>query len=279
MVASSSKRQSAFLLYYMATDTPSKIQNNQSLMERLFSAGSHFGFSKSRRHPTVIPYLFGNKNGTDIIDLEKTVLLIEKACEVLKEAGSEGKVVLFTGTKDEVSALVKSAADEVEAPYVVNRWIGGMLTNLQEIKKRLNRLASLTEESESGELERKYTKKERVVIGREIDKLTFNFAGIRDLDRTPRMMLVVDPRHDSIAVEEANYLGMEIVGIMSSDTDTTKVTYPVIMNDALQSSVELVLGELTKAYKEGKESYVPKPQANKGRTSPQRDRRSFDPRL
>ena len=258
----------------MASDT----QENQSLIERLFSAGSHFGFSKSRRHPTVIPYLFGNKNGTDIIDLEKTAKLIEKACDVLKKAGSEGKVVLFVGTKDEVSKLVKDAADSAESPYAVNRWIGGMLTNFSEIKKRIDRLASLTEESESGELERKYTKKERVVIGREIEKLTFNFGGIKSLDQTPRMMLVIDPRHDYIAVEEANYLGMEIIGIMSSDTDTTKVTYPVIMNDALQSSVELVLGELTNAYKEGKEAYVPKPQVRTARIPASRERRTFDSR-
>lgn len=231
---------------------------NKSLVERMFAAGSHFGFSKSRRHPTVKPYLFGNKQGTDIFDLEKTAVLVEEAKAVLKEAGKEGKKVLFVATKDEVSKLVKAEAERAEMPYVTNRWIGGMLTNFSEIKKRLARLDILTKEGESGELERKYTKKERVVIGRELSKLTHNFGGIQTLDRTPQMMLVVDPRHDHIAVREANDLNLPIVSIMSSDNKLSSVTHPVLVNDALQSSVSLVLKELTDAYLAGKAEYVPK---------------------
>jgi len=231
---------------------------NQNLIERLFTAGAHFGFSKSRRHPTMKPFLFGNKQGTDIFDLEKTAVLLEEAKVALKEAGSNGKKVVFVGTKDEVSIAVKACAEKVEAPYVVNRWIGGMLTNFSEIKKRINRLIQLTEEGESGELERKYTKKERVVIGREAEKLSFNFGGIKTLDRTPDMMLVVDPRHDHIAVTEAKEKGIPVVAIMSSDNNVSVAKYPVIVNDTLQASVNLALDELTAAYAEGAATYVPK---------------------
>lgn len=239
----------------MSTNT----DNNQTLIEKLFSVGAHFGFTKSRRHPTITPYIFTNKQGTDIFDLEKTAALLEEAKVTLKEAGANGKTVLYVGTKDEVSKLVQKYAEEVEMPYVVNRWIGGVLTNFSEIKKRITRLKNLLAERESGELERKYIKKERVIIGREIDKLTFNFGGVSTLEKIPQLMVVVDPRHDSIAVQEANDLNIPVIAIMSSDCDVKKVTKPVIVNDALTASVDLTLGELTAAYAEGRTTYVPAP--------------------
>ena len=244
----------------MSTET----QNNQSLIERLFTAGAHFGFSKSRRHPTIKPYLFANKQGTDIFDLEKVADLIAEAKAALNEAGKEGKTVLFVSTKDETSKLVKAAAEKTEMPFVTNRWIGGMLTNFSEIKKRIDRLQKLTIEGESGELERKYTKKERVVIGREIEKLNFNFGGVKTLEKNPHMMVVVDPRHDHIAVTEAGEVSMPVIGVMSSDNDTSLVKYPVVVNDALQSSVSLVLDELVAAFMDGKSQYVPKPVERSG---------------
>lgn len=230
-----------------------------SLIDRLFEAGSHFGFKKARRHPTVTQYLYTTKNGNDIFDLEKSIDLITNAKEVLKEAGLHGKTVLFVGTKDESSPIVKAAAEKTESPYATNRWIGGMLTNFSEIKKRINRLETLTNEKESGELERKYTKKERVVIGREMDKLSFNFFGISKMQKLPDFMLVVDPRHDSIAVAEAQERNIPVMAVMSSDCDANKVRFPVVVNDSLQTSVSLVVHELADAYAEGKSAYVPKP--------------------
>ncbi len=235
------------------------MSDNKNLIERLFKAGSHFGFTKSRRHPTVVPYIFANKQGTDIFDLEKTSVLLEEAKETLKETGSLGKTVLFVGTKDEVSKLVKDYAEKAESPYVVNRWIGGLLTNFSEIRKRIARLKDLISERESGELDRKYTKKERVVIGREVDKLTHNFGGVSTLDRTPALMVVVDPRHDVIAATEARDLKIPVIGIMSSDCNLNSVTKPVVVNDSLTTSVDLALAELVEAYLEGKAAYVPAP--------------------
>jgi small subunit ribosomal protein S2 len=232
--------------------------SDKNLVSRLFEAGAHFGFKKARRHPTIAPYLYTTKDGSDVIDLAKTSEAIIKAKEILKEAGSMGKTVLFVGTKDEVSKIVKAAAEKADAPYVTNRWIGGMLTNFSEIKKRINRLETLTNEKLTGELDRKYTKKERVVIGREATKLEFNFFGISKMTKMPDMMLVVDPRHDSIAVAEANEKNVPVMAIMSTDCDASKIAYPIVANDALQSSVSLIVDELATAYAEGKAAYVPK---------------------
>lgn len=232
-------------------------ETKQNLIERLFSAGAHFGFGKSRRHPTVTPYLYGTKQGTDIFDLEKTSELIINAQAVLEAAGRKGDTVLFVGTKDEVSQLVRTTAESVDMPYVSNRWIGGMLTNFSEIKKRIARLLELTQQGESGELERKYTKKERVMIGREMEKLAFNFGGVKAMERMPQLMVIVDPRHDIIAVREAIELGIPTIAITSSDGNLKDITYPIVVNDALRSSVTLTLKELTDAYAKGRSEFVP----------------------
>ena len=237
----------------MSTNT-----ETNSFIDRLFAAGAHFGFKKSRRHPTVAPYLYGTKDGNDIFDLEQTTALLAQAKQALTEAGTHGKTVLFVGTKDEVSHLVRETAERLGAPYVTNRWIGGMLTNFAEIKKRIARLDTLQQEQASGELERKYTKKERVVIGREIEKLQFNFAGLSSLEKLPQLLVVVDPRHDAIAVEEATSQGIPVVAIMSSDCDASLVQYPVVGNDTLQSSVRLLLSELAAAYETGRAAHTPR---------------------
>lgn len=249
-------------------------QKNSALIERLFSAGAHFGFTKSRRHPTVTPFIFGNKLGTDIIDLEQSAQLLEDAKIAMKEAGEKGQTVWFVGTKDEVSKIVLHFAKKADMPYVVNRWIGGMLTNFSEIRKRLERYKLLTAERESGELERKYIKKERVVIGREVDKLEFNFGGIQKIDRNPHMLVVVDPRYDSIAVQEATDMKIPVIAIMSSDCDVSKVTKPVVLNDALEASVTLALDELTSAFLEGRKSFTPAPMRPVVRT----EARAYTPR-
>jgi small subunit ribosomal protein S2 len=234
-----------------------KQTDGKTLIERLFNVGAHFGFAKSRRHPSTAQYIFGNKQGTDIIDLEKTIALLDTAKAVMHEAGKNGKTVLFVGTKKEITVAVERAAKSIEMPFVVNRWVGGMLTNFTEIKKRIQRLNDLTAQGISGELERKYTKKERVMIGRELAKLTVNFSGIQKMDRHPHLMLVVDTRHDSIAVSEARELKIPTIAIANSDTNIHLINHPIIANDGLQLSVALILEELTTAYEAGKAEFVP----------------------
>jgi small subunit ribosomal protein S2 len=235
--------------------------NNSSLIERLFGVGAHFGFKKSRRHPSVTPFLYGTKEGNDIFNLEQTSELISGAKAALKEAAANGKTILFVGTKTEVVDIVKASAVKAEMPYVVNRWIGGMITNLPEIRKRINRMEELVREQESGELERKYTKKERLLLSRDLTKLNHNFFGISKITKAPDIMVVVDPRHDAIAIKEAKQLNVPIIAIMSSDCNVAEVTHPVLVNDALQGSVKLVLDEFVAAIAEGKAAYVPKPVA------------------
>lgn len=252
--------------------------NNQSLIERLFGVGAHFGFKKSRRHPSVTPYLFGTKEGNDIFNLEQTSALITDTKAMLKEAAANGKVILFVGTKTEVVELVKAAATKVEMPYVVNRWIGGMITNLSEIKKRIFRMEELVREEASGELERKYTKKERLLLSRELTKLNHNFFGISKMTKAPDFIVVVDTRHDVIAVDEAKQMKVPVIGIMSSDCNAKGVEYPVLVNDALQGSVKLVLDEFTAAIAEGKAMYVPKPVAPRTPSAPRAEYRPRTPR-
>ena len=236
--------------------------------ERLFQAGAHFGFTKRRRHPTVAPYLYGQKDGNDIIDLEKTAVQIDAAAARISEAAKQGKTILYVGTKDEIKQLVQKTAEQVTSPYVVNRWIGGMLTNFSEIKKRIGRLNELEADLASGNLEKKYTKKERVVLGRSLSKLQFNFGGMQTLSRVPDLLVVVDTRHDSIAIEEARMMKIPTIGIMGSDSNVNLVDQAIVVNDALQSSVSLVLAELAQAHMAGAAAFTPAPaaQATRNRT-------------
>lgn len=242
--------------------------SDKNLVSRLFEAGSHFGFKKARRHPTVTNYLYTTKDGSDVIDLSKTEESLKAAKETIKEAGKNGKVVMFVGTKDEASKIVKEAAEKAEVAYVTNRWIGGLLTNWAEMKKRINRLDVLTQEKVSGEAERKYTKKERVVIGREADKLEFNFGGVATMPKLPELMVVVDPRHDHIAVTEAKEKNVPVMALLGTDSDASLITYPIVANDSLTSSVSLVMSELVAAYSEGKSAFVPKEVAEKPARAP-----------
>jgi small subunit ribosomal protein S2 len=251
----------------MNTDTHNGETKEVPLIERLFGTGAHFGFAKSRRHPTAAPYIFGNKQGTDIIDLEATIESLEKAKTFLKEAGKQGKAILFVGTKEETAETLKGHAEAIDAPIVVNRWVGGMLTNFSEIKKRIARLGELTQKGESGELERKYTKKELVLLGRELNKLSHNFDGIKDMERLPQALVVVDPRHNSIAIKEANALSIPVVGIANSDANMNLLAHPIVVNDGMRASVSIILEELVSAYEEGKTEFVepPKKDDRRGR--------------
>lgn len=243
-------------------NTETSTSKTNTTIDRLFQVGAHFGFTKRRRHPTVVPYLYGTKDGNDIFDLTQTAEQLEQAASLIEEYAKLGKTIMYVGTKTEIKDVVESSANTVGAPYVVNRWIGGTLTNFSEIKKRLKRLNDLEAEQAAGTLDRKYTKRERVMIGREMTRLRFNFGGMQKMERLPDLMVVVDPRHETIAVEEATLLGIPTVGIMSSDGNVQSVTHPVIMNDALNACVSLALEEFTSAHQRGVSAYTPAPAAS-----------------
>lgn len=227
-----------------------KTQDNNSLIDELFKAGAHFGFVKARRHPSAKPFIFGQKNNLEIFDLEKTSEELLKALKFIEEKGKEGLMVLFVGGKSEAREAVKLAGLELGMPYVSGRWIGGTLTNWSEIKKRLHRLEELTTQRERGELG-KYTKKERLLIDREIDKLTIYFGGISAMKALPKLMIVVDPKKENIAVSEAKRMKIPVIAIAGSDTNLYEADYAIPANDSSRETISLIMKKLVEAYKVG----------------------------
>jgi small subunit ribosomal protein S2 len=229
---------------------------DSSLVEALFKVGAHFGFSRSRRHATMKPLVYGSKNRTDILDLTKTAPLMEAALAFVRALGATGKTVLFVGGKPETKEYVKTAAEGLKMPYVSGRWLGGTLTNFPEIQKRVKRMQELTGDREAGTLAKKYTKKERLMIDREITRLEEKFFGIATMEKLPDVLLIVDTRYESIAVAEAAELGIPVVGIMNSDCDLSQVAYPIVGNDASQDAVKFFLDSVVEAYREGMKGAV-----------------------
>lgn len=233
------------------TTAPAHDAANKDTAERIFQAGAHFGYVRSRRHPSVQPFIFGQKQRIDVFDLEKTGAAFEKARQYAHTLGAEGKTLLLVGGKPEAQAVIVAAAEGAELPYVIGRWIGGTLTNFAEIRKRMERMLSLISQREKGELI-KYTKHERLLIDREIAKLETMFGGLRGLhDRLPDALFVVDTKHEHIAVKEAQKLGIPVIGLMNTDCDLTDAAYPIPANDSAQKSISFFVNEIVKAYTEG----------------------------
>ncbi len=219
-------------------------------VERMFKAGAHFGFSKSRRHPSAKPLIFGVKNKVEIFDLEKTKTYLEKAKAFVKEIAEKGGMMLFVGSKHEALEAVRASATSLNMPFVAGRWIGGTFTNFPQIRKRVERLEMLTSQREKGELT-KYTKKERLLIDREIDSLNRFFSGIIPMKEMPKAVFVVDSKHEKIAVTEAHKVKIPVIAIAGSDCDLAEVDYPIPGNDASRGSVAFFLSEIVAAYKQG----------------------------
>jgi small subunit ribosomal protein S2 len=228
-----------------------KINNDR--VEQMFQVGAHFGYSKTRRHASVSPYIFGVKNRVEIINLEKTDDLLEKAIVFLATLAKEGKQVLFVGGKNEARGSLKIAAESAGLPFVDGRWIGGTLTNYGEIKKRLNKLEDLVKQKDRGELT-KYTKKERLMIDREIANLERFFSGISSMKDLPKALVVVDPRKEIIAVTEAQKMNIPVIALCGTDCDIKTINYPIVANDSSVSSINFFVTELARAYQKGKVS-------------------------
>jgi small subunit ribosomal protein S2 len=235
--------------------------NTQSYLDRMFAVGAHFGYSRSRRHPSTTKYIYGSKDTVEIIDLEKTAALLEDAKAFVKSLASSGKLVLFVAGKEEARQSILAGAEQLSMPYVAGRWIGGTLTNISEIRKRLERLELLRTQREKGELS-KYTKKERLLIDREIIALEGRFGGLLPLrEGFPSALFIVDPRHDHIAATEARDLGIPTIALGSTDCDMSEITYPILGNDATRASIALFVHEIVKAYQDGKMTKAETPAA------------------
>jgi small subunit ribosomal protein S2 len=234
-------------------------KNKDSMIEAMFKVGAHFGLAKARRHPSTKPYVFGIKNNIEIFDLEKTHEALEKAKAFVASVAASGKQAIFVAGKSEAISAVKAAAGKIGQPVVGGRWIGGTLTNFVQIRKRIEKYENRLKEKEKGELA-KYTKKERLLIDREIAKFEVMFGGIVSMREKPGVMIVVDPKKEAIAVEEARQTGVPVVAIASTDCDLSKVNFAIPANDSSASSAVFFLDELARAYSEAK---ALKPEAKK----------------
>ncbi|MFA6524338.1 MAG: 30S ribosomal protein S2 [Candidatus Paceibacterota bacterium] len=230
-----------------------KVENNDVTVEQLFNAGAHYGYSKTRRHPSVSSFIYTTKNKTDIIDIEKTKIMLDEAMEFIKSIGSQNKTVLFVGTKPEAKEVIKGMAESLNMPYVSERWIGGTLSNFTEIKKRINELEKYNKESTTGELE-KYTKKERVVMAKKMEKLARYYTGLLSLKKAPDAIYIVDAKAEHIAATEARKSNVPVVALVNSDSNIKGIDYPVVCNDAAIPSIRIFTDSIVKAYKMGQMS-------------------------
>ena len=225
----------------------------------LFAVGAHFGYSPSRRHPSVAKYLFGVKGGTELFDLEKTAACLEGALGVVKTLAESRKTILFVGSKAEAREQVVRTAERLGQPYVASRWIGGSLTNFSEIKKRLARLLELSDMKEKGELA-KFTKHERLLIDREIEDLERMFGGLKSMPKLPDAIFIVDPKHESGVVAEARQLNIPIVAVLNSDCNMSLVNHPIPANDASRQTITCILEEVAKTYENNLGLAAPTPE-------------------
>ncbi len=217
----------------------------------MLKAGAHFGHQSSRWHPKMAPYLFGLRNGVHVIDLEKTVEELEKTYNYVRTLASQGKVILFVGTKRQARETVREAALACDMPYLVERWIGGLLTNFEEVKRRLKKYNNLKEQIKTGEIER-YTKKEQVVLKKMVEKMDRYLVGLTKLEKIPDALYIADLRVEKTAVAEAQKTGVKIVAICDSNVNPEKADYIIPANDDAVNSIKMMAGVVSEAVKEGK---------------------------
>lgn len=219
-------------------------------MKQLLEAGVHFGHQTRRWNPKMKPYIFADKNGIYIIDLQKTVRLFKKAYQFIKETVAQGKNVLFVGTKRQAQEAIQEEATRCGMPYVNHRWLGGMLTNFQTIRKGIERLKELEAAAEDGRLEG-YTKKEVMRLQKEKAKLLRNLGGIKEMKELPGALFVVDSRREYIAVKEARKLGIPVVAIVDTNCDPDEVDYVIPGNDDAIRAIRLFASLIADACLEG----------------------------
>ena len=222
----------------------------------LLEAGAHFGHQKKKWNPKMKPYIYTDKGGVCIINLEKTSELIDKARDFLKEAASQKKNIIFVGTKKHISEIIKDEAIRCGAYYINRRWLGGLLTNYDTIRQRLNRLRELEEMQESGTLSHA-NKKELSGFNKELDKLQKTLGGIKNMRGKADVLFVIDQQKEDIAIKEAQLTGVKIVAILDTNCDPDGIGYPIPANDDSIRSVKLITGLIADAIIEGYEGQVP----------------------
>lgn len=221
-------------------------------IEHLLESGAHFGHLTRRWNPKMEKYIFGERNGIHIIDLRKTQILIDLARNTVNEAAARGKTVLFVGTKTQAQEVVKDQAKRCGGNYVTERWLGGMLTNFTTIRKSIKRLSSIDKMEVDGTFE-KITKKEKLMLSRERDRLRKVFGGIEDMTRLPGVIFVVDIKKEHIAVKEAKILDIPVIAMVDTNCDPEDADFPIPANDDSIKTIEIVAKILADAVLEGAE--------------------------
>ena len=221
-------------------------------MKQLLEAGVHFGHQTRRWNPKMAPYIFTERNGIYIIDLQKTVRKIDEAYAFMREVGESGRPVLFVGTKKQAQGAIKDEALRCGMYYVNQRWLGGMLTNWKTISTRIKRLNDIKAMEEDGTFE-KLSKKEVLMLQRELERLEKFLGGIKEMKEMPAAVFVVDPKKEKIAVKEARTLGIPVVGIVDTNCDPDDVDYIIPANDDAIRAVKLIASSMADAVIEGKQ--------------------------
>ncbi|GLI56446.1 30S ribosomal protein S2 [Propionigenium maris DSM 9537] len=220
-------------------------------MKQLLEAGVHFGHQAKRWNPKMAKYIFTERNGIHVIDLHKSLKMIEVAYNVVREIAENGGEVLFVGTKKQAQEAVKEQAERAGMYYINNRWLGGMLTNFQTIKTRVARLKELETLDADGTLDTSYTKKEAANMRKELAKLSKNLSGIKNMKKLPAAIFVVDVKKEALAVTEAVNLGIPVIAMVDSNVDPDNITYPIPANDDAIRSVKLMSTIVANAVIEG----------------------------
>ncbi len=220
--------------------------------DQLLEAGAHFGHLKRKWNPAMAPYIYMERNGIHIIDLNKTALKIDEAAEALKNLARSGRKILFVGTKKQAQEVVAAHAQEIQMPYITERWAGGMLTNFPTIRKAVKKMSQIDKMMTDGTLEN-VSKREKLQITRQREKLEKNLGSIADMTRLPSAVFVVDVMKEHIAVAEANRLGIPVFGIVDTNSNPNDIDFVIPANDDATKAIDVILTAVCEAIKEGLE--------------------------
>jgi small subunit ribosomal protein S2 len=229
-------------------------------MKELLEAGVHFGHQTKRWNPKMKPYIFGARNGIYIIDLQKTVKMFKTAYDFMVETAATGKSVLFVGTKKQAKEAIYEEANRAEMYYVQNRWLGGMLTNFQTIRKSIERLNYLNTIHNDGSINL-FPKNERIKLAKEREKLDLNLGGIRSMNHLPGAVFIIDPKNEAIAVHEGRRLKIPIVAIVDTNCDPDQIDFPIPGNDDAIRAIRLMASRMADACIEGRQKWAERQQA------------------
>lgn len=226
------------------------MEDNKTLHQQLLEAGVHFGHLKKKWNPKMLPFIFAEKNGIHIIDLNKTIEGLEEAAAAMKSIAKSGKKIMFVATKKQSKEIVAEAAAKVNMPFVTERWLGGMLTNFQTIRKSVKKMLSIEKMLADGTMD-SVTKKERLTLTRSKEKMEKVLGGISQMGRTPAALFIVDISHEHIALAEAKRLGITTLAMVDTNSDPTKVDFAIPSNDDATKSIAIITNYLTAAIMEG----------------------------